>query len=107
MRGVEMKTCPECNVQFECGGNCWCNAYPPIMSVTPNRGCYCQKCLHEVMVNKVNEFMNNLTPEAEEMVKALGPVKTPMIDIDYTLNEQGEKQFTTWYQLRNQSVTKS
>ncbi len=105
MREVEKKICPECSIEFNCGGTCWCNKYPPIIPVTPNRVCYCETCLHKVMVKSINEIMQDLNPEMEAKIKALGPVTNPMLDIDYYSDSEGNEIHTEWYILRSSSVS--
>lgn len=102
MRPVEQKICPECNTSFDCGGNCWCSKYPPIMPLTPNEGCYCQKCFHTIMVKRVEGIMDDPTPEMIQKIKTLGPTKQLIEDIDYSINTEGVKVFTEWYLLRNE-----
>jgi hypothetical protein len=101
MREIEEKYCPNCNKSFDCGGQCWCASYPPIIEVTPNNGCFCPECLHEQMINRINLIMTDLTEENIIKIKNLGPVTNPIEDIDYILKPNGDKEFTQWYNLRN------
>jgi hypothetical protein len=99
MSGLVIKTCPTCSTTFECGA-CWCAKYPPIMTIEPNNGCYCPDCLHGIMVVKIKDIMNNLTPDIINKIKALPPTDELLNDIDYSINSKGEKVFSKWYHLK-------
>ena len=48
--GERTKQCSECGASFTCGaqtGNdkCWCDDFPPLSPVSPNRDCLCPQCL--------------------------------------------------------------
>lgn len=104
MRKIEDKTCPNCNLSFKCGGQCWCANYPPIMEVIADKGCYCPKCLHEQVVQRIKDILNDLTEENLLKIKNLGAVQQPVEGIDYLLTSSGEKEFTQWYHLRNGNI---
>ena len=101
MRKIEEKVCPNCNNSFNCGGQCWCVAYPPILEVTPNNGCYCPGCMHELVVQRIDNILTDLTEENILKIKNLGPVDNPIEGVDFILSSSGRKEFTQWYRLRN------
>jgi len=100
MEGVRKKTCPVCKSSFDCTTNCWCNDFPSIMPMNPERGCLCKNCLKKEVTKKIDEYLSNLTPEKRKKIQNLGPVKNTVEGIDYYINNNNLFVFTAWYHLR-------
>lgn len=108
MRLEKTKTCQNCSATFSCYSSaCWCNDLPRIMPLDPTRDCYCSVCLKKEVTAKVDEYMNNLTPENRKIIRGLGEVKNTVNGIDYYLTEDGYTVFTSWYHLRRGKCCKN
>ncbi|MDH5380269.1 MAG: DUF5522 domain-containing protein [Cyclobacteriaceae bacterium] len=101
MNEINQKICQKCGSAFLCfDSSCWCTDLPKIVQVDPALNCRCPSCLKELVKEKIEEFMGNLTPENMDMIKALGTPDKTMEGIDYYINEAGLFVFTSWYHLR-------
>lgn len=55
--GVACSVCPRCGADFMCAmvsgeSACWCAAYPAAFAVPAGGGCYCPRCLAELIEEK-------------------------------------------------------
>ncbi|MFT7034419.1 MAG: hypothetical protein ACJA2S_002933 [Cyclobacteriaceae bacterium] len=100
MTDVKEKICSSCATTFKCGGDCWCNDFPSILSVNSQEGCWCRTCLTNQMKKTIAEHMRNLSSDKIQRIQALGKPRTFTAGIDYNLNEQGSLVFSGWYLLR-------
>ena len=110
---TKQKGCSVCNTQFICGDTaesaCWCNQYPPIFAPDPTVDCLCKDCLHKATSEKINLYVNQISPEqalANNKAKTL-PKTTHLIQgIDYYI-ENGLWVFTAWYHLKRGKCCKN
>lgn len=93
-------TCPKCNVTFSCGSTCWCGDFPKIIPINLTKGCLCNECLKENIVDQINEWMNPLTLSNSIKIKDLGPVGKPIEGIDYSMSEKNQMVLSGWFLLR-------
>ena len=100
MEDIKIKTCPICNSNFDCTTNCWCNDFPSIMPINPERGCLCKNCLKKEVAKKIDTYLSNLTPKKRKTIQNLGSVKNTVEGIDYYINNDNLFVFTAWYHLR-------
>lgn len=96
---IREKSCPTCKTVFNCTDNCWCNEFPPIIPVN-NKGCLCKDCLTKEVKNHIQDYLKNLTPKRIKKIQKLGLPSNFISGIDYTINENGNWVFTSWYLLR-------
>jgi hypothetical protein len=102
MDPIKEKVCPGCSSSFQCGGECWCNNFPPIISVKEKEvsDCLCERCLTNRLVDIIDDFMVDLSPEKIEQIKSLQKPEKLINGIDYNINQQGRLVFSKWYLLR-------
>ena len=103
---MKIKNCSECGKTFTCSEGegertCWCNDFPPIMPLDLKKDCRCPECLKMIVKEKVDAFVETITPENAENClpkNYLGNGKL-VLDIDYTI-ENDKWVFTKWYHLK-------
>lgn len=49
-----LASCARCGAAFECGmasglPHCWCSELPGLAELDPGKGCYCERCLDEML----------------------------------------------------------
>lgn len=106
---IKQKTCSQCSSVFNCGitesdGNCWCNNFPPLFQPDYEKDCLCPECLKSATKNKINEYVDALSPEEALNNKAKDLPKTEKLleDIDFYM-ENGNCVFTAWFHLKRGS----
>jgi hypothetical protein len=107
------KNCSTCNSPFDCGdtelGTCWCNQYPALFQPDINKDCFCPDCLHKVTSEKIDHYVNKLSPTEAILInkaKLLPKSSTLIPGIDYYM-ENGFWIFTAWHHLRRGTCCKS
>ena len=102
---ISTKLCRQCDLDFLCGpvkqsGQCWCNAFPPILSPDPENDCLCPGCLQKLMEQKIKVYSESVTIEQANKLD-LNKYKTAknIVDIDYYI-ENGFFVFSKWYHLK-------
>lgn len=101
MKNSKSKVCEKCNTSFSCFNEaCWCSELPAIMPLDENRDCLCSSCLKEEVIDKIQDYLKNLSPAIIDSIKALGTPNKLIQGIDYTINEKGLFVFSSWYHLR-------
>ncbi|MDB5280649.1 MAG: hypothetical protein JWR61_5604 [Ferruginibacter sp.] len=104
---ITNKTCSRCNTVFQCGateanGHCWCNNYPPLFKPDPLINCMCKDCLHNATLEKVNNYVAEMTTEKalnNNIAKDLPKTNYFIEGIDFYL-EKTFSVFTAWYHLK-------
>jgi hypothetical protein len=103
---MKLKKCSECGITFTCGDGeenkkCWCNDFPPLMSVDLKKDCRCPACLKKIIKEKVEEFVKTITPEnaANSLPKNYSGNGKLIEGVDYEI-ENGNWVFTKWYHLK-------
>lgn len=97
------KNCSVCNQEFGCGagtGNCWCMAFPPVMSPTLEQDCFCPSCLSEAINNRIGVLVDE--KGMDEFQKFVEPYrsKSKLIkNVDYTV-DNGLYVFSKWYLVK-------
>lgn len=95
------RECPGCSAEHMCDPrDCWCTDYPLILSVEEEKECLCPSCLKARVQNEIDLYIDDLTSDKIKRVQALGKPKHFFEDIDYTINEDGNWVFSSWYLLR-------
>ena len=104
----ERKSCSNCNAIFLCGATqtdktCWCMSYPAIMPVDLQQDCLCEKCLSQVVQEKIVNFINTNSLQAIQATVDRYRGDSQLIEgIDYTV-ENNLYVFTRWHHLKRGS----
>ena len=106
MNTTKKKICSSCDSEFSCGdvsivNKCWCNDFPPIFNLSEGGDCLCPVCFKEACEDKIDAYVETLSPEKALQNKAKDLPKTEILieGIDYYL-ENGNMVFKTWYHLK-------
>lgn len=106
MNTTKTKICSSCDSVFSCGdisveNKCWCNDYPPIFNLSEGGDCLCPNCFKEACIDKIDAYVETMTPTKALQNKALSLPKTEKLieDLDYYI-ENGNYVFTTWFHLK-------
>jgi len=106
MNTTKTKICSSCDSAFSCGdisveNKCWCNEYPPIFNLSEGGDCLCPACFKEACIDKIDAYVETMTPKKALQNKALSLPKTEKLieDIDFYI-ENGNHVFTTWFHLK-------
>lgn len=106
MNTTKTKICPSCDSVFSCGdisveNKCWCNDYPPIFNLSGETDCLCPSCFKEACIDKIDAYVETMTPQKALQNKALSLPKTEKLieDLDFYI-EDGNYVFTTWFHLK-------
>ena len=109
MNATKTKVCSSCETSFECGDisneeRCWCNEFPPVFSLSESSDCMCPSCLKKACIDKIDAYVETLTPENVLINKAISLPKTEkLIDgIDYYIEDE-KYVFKTWFHLKRGS----
>lgn len=113
MNRIKVKQCSSCGIDFGCGdttegSKCWCNDFPPLFVPTTAIDCLCPVCFKKSCSQKIDEYVNTLTPETALHNKAtLLPKSTHLIEeIDYYL-ENGNYVFKAFFHLKRGNCCKN
>lgn len=107
MKSERDKYCSKCSTSFICGGDCWCNEYPSIMSMSTESDCLCSDCLSASIKEKINDYLIELTATKIKKIQRLGLPDHLKEGIDYTVNKEGNWVFSPWYLLRQGKCCKN
>ena len=106
MNTTKTKICSSCENTFSCGdisseNKCWCNDFPPIFSLSETSDCLCPICFKETCNDKIEAYIETITPEKALINKAIALPKTEKLieGIDYYI-ENGNFVFKTWFHLK-------
>lgn len=109
MNNIKTKVCSSCESAFSCGNispenNCWCNDFPPIFNLSEGGDCLCPECFKEACVDKIDAYVETITPKTALKNKAISLPKTEKLieDIDYYI-ENDNYVFKTWFHLKRGS----
>lgn len=93
--GQVSKTCPSCGAEFSCGATdsepCWCNALPPLKTVTPDHDCLCPACLKK-KIQEQSQSDARPSPNSRSF--------TDLIEGEDFYREDDRIVFTALYHLR-------
>ncbi|MCR4031161.1 MULTISPECIES: DUF5522 domain-containing protein [Flavobacterium] len=106
MNTTKMKICSSCDSEFSCGDisvekKCWCNDYPPIFNLSEGGDCLCPICFKEACEDKIEAYVETMTPDKAPTNKAISLPKTDNLieGIDYYI-EDGQYVFKPWFHLK-------
>lgn len=106
MNTIKTKTCSSCESSFSCGdiseeSKCWCNDFPPIFNMSEGGDCLCPVCFKEACEDKIDAYVETLTPQRALKNKAISlPKQEKLIEgIDYYI-ENGNYVFKPWFHLK-------
>ena len=106
MSAPKTKICSSCEAAFSCGdisseNKCWCNDYPPIFNLADGGDCLCPVCFKEACEDKIDAYIETLSPKKALNNKAMLLPKTDNLieGIDYYI-ENGNYVFKAWFHLK-------
>jgi len=109
MNTTKTKVCSGCESSFSCGDisaeeKCWCNDFPPIFNLADGGDCLCPVCFKEACEDKIDAYIETLTPEKAINNKAATLPKTEKLieGIDYYI-ENEKYVFKSWFHLKRGS----
>jgi len=107
---MSIKHCSECNQSFDCqtgAGNCWCMRFPPIISPTLEKDCFCPSCLGGAINNKIDALVKQGGMESFQKLADPYRSRSKLVkNIDFTIEDE-LYVFSKWYLIKQGSCCKN